>query len=133
MQGMDAVLRAGRLHSNVIANLHQLRHSVWQQASLSHHPRFSVSAWQMSDGEVLRLVPKGEKTKRRVTKKQQALPEAMGKRNDKDTKDDKGNQDDKKHNKDAKGSDVEEEHGDARKASVDKNKNEVKRVITVCL
>ena len=25
---------------------------------LSHHPRFSVSAWQMSDGEVLRLVPK---------------------------------------------------------------------------
>eukprot|EP00439_Symbiodinium_sp_Y106_P051058 s192_g6.t2 len=55
----------------------------------------------------------------------------MGKRNDKDTKDDKGNQDDKKHNKDAKGSDVEEEHGDARKASVDKKRSEESLVATL--
>ncbi|CAE7517068.1 unnamed protein product [Symbiodinium sp. CCMP2592] len=66
---------------------------------LSHHPRATLSSWNM-EGDVVRLIPKDERTKKRVTKKQ-ALSEAMGKRDDKKHKDNK--KDDDKNDDDKKG------------------------------
>ena len=68
---------------------------------LSQHPRAPLSKWKMIEGDVLRLVPKDELTKKRITKKQQALSEAMGKRDDKKHKDNK--KDDEKKDDEKKG------------------------------
>ena len=79
---------------------------------LSHHPRAPLSKWKMIEGDVLRLVPKDELTKKRITKKQKALSEAMSKRDDKKHKDNK--KDDEKKDDEKKGTKgASQSHGQA--------------------